>query len=272
MKLTISIVLYHNHNELLSALSCILKSNVELHVYLMDNSSSDELRTITADSRVTYIYNNGNIGYGAAHNLAIERALQTKPQYHLVMNPDITFEQGTLEKIISYMDSHPEVGSLMPKVFNEDGSLQRLCKLLPTPVDLISRRFFTGTNWAATRNQKYELDGFDYESILQTQCLSGCFMFINVKAFEKSGLFDTRYFLYLEDYDLNRRISKYYRTIFFPDATIMHAHAQESYKNLNLLRIHVVSAIKYFNKWGWFIDKERSRLNDDLLRSIKQMH
>ncbi|MBA4056764.1 MAG: glycosyl transferase family 2, partial [Marivirga sp.] len=75
------------------------------------------------------------------------------------------------------------------------------------------------------------------------------------------GLFDERFFLYTEDTDLSRRIHKYYRTVFFPEVTIYHYHQRGSYKNLNLLWRNIRSAIKYFNKWGWALDKERDDFN-----------
>lgn len=227
------------------------------------------LQSIVKDPRIEYIHNPSNPGYGAAHNIGIRRSIDFGFKYHLIMNPDIRFESGTLEVISEYMEQSNNVGSLMPAVYYEDGSIQRLCKLLPTPFDLLGRRFLHRTNWAKKQNKKYELHDFGYDKILNTPCLSGCFMFTRTSVFEKSGLFDPRYFMYLEDYDLNRRINTYSRTIFFPHAKIIHGHAKESYKNGNLLKIHMLSAIKYFNKWGWFFDKERVKLNNEILKGIK---
>ena len=94
-------------------------------------------------------------------------------------------------------------------------------------------------------------------------------MFVRTSVFEKSGLFDPRYFMYLEDYDLIRRINMNSKTIFYPGVSIIHGHAKESYKNGKLLKIHIQSAIKYFNKWGWFFDNERKRINQEILSVIK---
>nr|WP_276091376.1 glycosyltransferase family 2 protein [Pedobacter sp. JY14-1] len=265
-------MLYHNDLSILKTIECVLKCNLVWTLYLIDNSASDDLRRIVGDSRIKYIFNKNNIGYGSAHNIGIKRSSEAGCAYHLIMNPDITFAPGTLEGIYSFMEQNRDVGSLMPKVVYPDGELQRLCKLLPSPIDLFGRRFLPNNASLKKRNSKYELHAFSYNDILNTPCLSGCFMFTRVDALKKSGVFDERYFMYLEDYDLNRRIHRHAKTIFYPYAQIVHGHAKESYKNGALLRIHMMSAIKYFNKWGWFFDKERERLNREVLNVIKHHH
>jgi GT2 family glycosyltransferase len=88
-------------------------------------------------------------------------------------------------------------------------------------------------------------------------------------ALKKAGLFDEQFFLYTEDADLTRRIQKYYRTVFFPHVTIYHHHARGSYKDPRLMLYNIISAIKYFNKWGWFFDAERDRINNILPETLK---
>ncbi|HWW41769.1 glycosyltransferase [Pedobacter sp.] len=270
-QINISIVIYDNDvNEIKKTIQSVLNTELDIRLYLIDNSPINNLKVLSTDRRIFYFFNNRNVGYGSAHNIGIKHSIEEGAKYHIVMNPDITFKDGTLENIYAFMESNRDVGSLMPKVYYEDGSLQRLCKLLPTPFDLIGRRFFGNTNWAKRQNESYELHNFDYNSILNTPCLSGCFMFVRTEVFEKSGLFDPRYFMYLEDYDLTRRIHGVAKTIFYPEVSVIHGHAKESYRNGKLLRIHMLSAVKYFNKWGWFFDNERKALNSKVLRSIEK--
>jgi GT2 family glycosyltransferase len=268
-QLHISIVLYHNGDEIRNCIDAVLACALDFKLFLIDNSETDELKHLATDPRIEYIFNDANLGYGAAHNIGLQRSLDEKAKYHLVMNPDISFEPGTLEHIYKYMERHPKVGSLMPKVFYEDGSVQRLCKLLPTPFNLIGRRFFGEAPWAQQKNAAYELHHFDYNTVLNTPSLSGCFMFIRTSVLRKTGLFDPQFFMYLEDYDLNRRIHRVARTEFYPHVSVVHGHKQESYKNGKLLKIHVQSAVKYFNKWGWLRDEERDILNSRVLDLIE---
>ena len=83
---------------------------------------------------------------------------------------------------------------------------------------------------------------------------------------EKTGIFDERFFMYPEDIDITRRIfSAGYRTVYYPEAEIIHNHMQGSYHNFRLFMIHIVNMIRYFNKWGWLFDGERKRINQKIL-------
>jgi len=79
-------------------------------------------------------------------------------------------------------------------------------------------------------------------------------------------MFDERFFMYPEDIDLTRRIHRKYRTVFYPEVSVVHQHAQGSYSNVKLLFIHIRNMVRYFNKWGWFFDKERREINNEILK------
>ena len=91
--------------------------------------------------------------------------------------------------------------------------------------------------------------------------LSGCFMLLRTSTLEDVGLFDERFFLYPEDIDLTRRIHKKYKTLFYPYVSVIHEYGRGSYKSMKLLYFHIVNMCRYFNKWGWFFDKERKEIN-----------
>ena len=78
---------------------------------------------------------------------------------------------------------------------------------------------------------------------------SGCFMLIRTELFKKLGGFDERYFLYMEDADLSRRVRQEAKVIFFPGAKVTHAWHHESAKSGKALKLHIESARKYFAKW-----------------------
>jgi GT2 family glycosyltransferase len=166
------------------------------------------------------------------------------------------------------MDSNPEVGQLMPKVFYSDGEIQYLCKLLPTPFDLIFRRFLPAS-WTMNQIHKFELRNSGYNQIMDVPYLSGCFMLLRTDALKEVGLFDELFFMYPEDIDLTRRIHQKFRTVFYPEVSIVHHHARSSYLNLKMLWIHTTNMIHYFNKWGWFFDSERKIINKKTLNQFK---
>jgi len=266
--LSISVILYNNRfEEITQLISSIKKTELNYRLILIDNSPTNDLRVFASEKNTEYYFNNKNLGFGHAQNIAIEKAIDNST-YHLVLNPDITFEKGTLENIYEFMERNTDIGQVMPKVFYENGEIQRLCKLLPHPVDLIGRRFLGNSRLIRKRNGFYELHSFNYDKLLDTPNLSGCFMFIRTSVLKQVKGFDTRFFMYLEDFDLTRRINKIARTVFYPGASVIHGYSKGSYTNPTLFKYHVISAIKYFNKWGWFFDKERSELNKKILAQL----
>lgn len=266
MSLNVSIVLYNHSVSQIAPLVAVLRdSNMVSQIYLVDNSDSGH--PDFAALNAVYIKNSRNTGYGSAHNIAIRQSISSRTDYHLVVNPDIMFEPDILSEMIEYMNKNTEIGHLMPKVCYSTGEIQYLCKLLPTPFDLIFRRFLPA-EWTKKRRDYFELRASGYNKIMDVPYLSGCFMFLRVKALAEVGLFDERFFMYPEDIDLTRRINKQYRTVFYPNVTIIHHHAKSSYHNGRMLLIHMVNMMKYFNKWGWFFDAERRKVNKATIKSI----
>ena len=271
--LSISIVLFHNKKEeLTKTLSSCLNTNLNIRIYLIDNSKNDNLRALSnLNNRIIYIFNNANLGYGKAHNIALRKSIEENIPYHLVLNPDVYFEKGVLEELYNFMEANKDVGLVMPKVLYPDGNIQYLCKLLPTPLDLFGRRFLNFGPFrkiVEKRNEIYELRFTGYDKIMEVPYLSGCFMFIRTEVLKKVGLFDERFFMYLEDTDLSRRIHRVAKTVYYPYVHVYHEYGKGSYKSLKLLYYHIKSAIKYFNKYGWFFDKERQEINKRILKKL----
>lgn len=267
MKISASIVLYKTDPlELKHVYQCFIESQVNFQLLLVDNSPDDRLRNVLTEDRVKYFFTGQNIGYGRGHNLALNEIIN-KSEYHLVINSDISFLPNVIGSLVAYMKQHPEVGQIMPKVLSPDGEMQYLCKLIPTPFDLIFRRFLP-SSLLRKRKEKFQLIFTGYDKIMEVPYLSGCFMFLRTESVKEVGLFDERFFMYPEDIDLTRRINERYKTIYFPEVFIIHDHAKESYKSGDMFLIHITNIIKYFNKWGWFFDLKRVKTNQSILRKL----
>lgn len=268
-KLTVSIVLYQtDFKEIQNVLNILSSSKLNPEIYLVDNSPTDELRNKIGPTEANYIYTGKNVGFGAGHNVAIEKIKEIS-EYHLVLNADVDFDSFILENIYDYMKSNQDVGLLAPKIHNPDGSIQYSVKLLPTPANLIVRRFIPSKGLKEKMDYKYELHFFDFNKIIQVPYAMGCFLFINTKVFKVVDGFDERFFMYPEDIDLTRRIHQHFKTIYYPKVSIVHQHGRGSYKSQKLLYYHITSMIKYFNKWGWFFDSDRERINKEILSQFK---
>lgn len=255
IKITSCIVLYKNDIKMLQeAISSFLNTELNVKLYLVDNSPTDELKILVTDKRIEYIHNPSNPGFGASHNIAIQKAFNLESDYHLVLNPDIYFEQGTLENLCEFMDTNQDIGHVMPKVTYPNGEFQYLCKTNPTFFDLFARGFMPSSlkKIFKKRMDKYEYRDQDYNcTILDIPYLSGCFMFLRTNILKKVGLFDDRIFMYLEDADLTRRFLEVSTTAYYPEAHVYHHFAKLTHKKLKFKWITVESAIIYFNKWGW---------------------
>lgn len=264
--LNVSFVLYQpNWKQVADLTEVILQLDKVNHVYWIDNSPQEQYHLPLQSPKITYNHNADNLGYGAAHNIAIRESIYDDIPYHLVVNSDIVLTAEALETMLTFMIQHSEVGSLMPKVIYPNGQLQYLCKLLPTPIDVFGRRFLP-KRLINRRNQTYEMRASGYDKLMNVPYLSGCFMLLRTKAVQQAKLFDERFFMYPEDMDLTRRIHRNYLTIYFPHVTIIHNHEKASYKSLKMLWIHAVNMCKYFNKWGWFCDKERDLFNKTAIK------
>lgn len=261
--ITASLVLYNtNLKDLDNILKSVINGSID-KLYIIDNSPSDHLRQVIDDynlSRFEYIYGQGNIGFGNANNIGIKKAFSIGSKYHIVLNPDIIFDSQAITELENYMNGHSEVGQILPRVLYPNGELQYLCRLLPTPFDIFGRRLLP-KKWIKKRNDKYEMHFTGYNTICNCPILSGCFMFLRVSTLREIGLFDNRFFMYFEDFDLMRRIHQKYETIFYPYVSIIHNHNSEHRTNKKLLKESIKSAIKYFNKWGWILDAYRRKQN-----------
>jgi GT2 family glycosyltransferase len=271
IQISASIVLYNSGVSVKEAICSYLDTPNVQKLYLVDNSPTNILFTslsdILTDNRVEYIFNNANLGFGAGHNIAIKKALH-QYDYHLVLNPDVCFGVEVLPTLANYMEANNAVGLVMPKVVYPNGEIQYVAKLLPSPVDLIFKRFIPSF-LIKKRMERFQLKFTGYDKEMEVPYLSGCFMFLRTSALQQVGLFDERFFMYPEDIDLTRRMHQKFSTRYWPGTYIVHKHEQGSYKNKKLLFIHISNMIRYFNKWGWLFDAERRKVNRDIMNQFK---
>ncbi|KRB57295.1 glycosyltransferase [Flavobacterium sp. Root186] len=253
--ITSCIVLYNNDiNMLKEAIKSFLNTQLEVHLFLVDNSPTDALKILKDDDRITYIHNPSNPGFGASHNVAIKKAFELNSDYHLVLNPDIYFDKGIIEKLVSFAENNKNVGHIMPRVEYPNGDLQYLCKTNPTFFDLFARGFMPNflKKVFSNRMDKYEYKNHDYNDIMYNiPYLSGCFMFLRTSTLKEVGYFDDKIFMYLEDADLTRRFLEVSETAYFPEAKVFHHFGKLTHKKIKFKWITVQSAFIYFNKWGW---------------------
>jgi GT2 family glycosyltransferase len=224
---------------------------ISFDLYIIDNSSDTKLEELfIGKDNFYYLHSEYNKGFAKAHNQVLQK-IKDNYEFHLIINPDVFFEEDVLSPIVEFLDQHDDVVQIIPKILNEDKSIQFTYKYEPRPFDLLARRFFP-KKWFNTRmetlSQKSTLNG----EVSEIPIMSGCFMFFRTRVLDEIGFLDERFFLYMEDIDFSKRISEKHKSVYFPDVSIFHKHTQGSYNDRSLMRKHMASAIKYYNKHGWY--------------------
>ena len=251
--ITASIVLFNEDTEILNTTIDSFLSITEYtkKLYLVDNTEDGSYKEYESKPFTEYIPIYKNIGFGAGHNKAISR-IEKASYFHLILNPDVVFQPTIFKELIQTLTSYPDLAMIAPRVLFPDGSFQNACRRFPTIGELVARRipflrpFFSG------KINRGEYKDIDISVPFFVEYLTGCFHLYKTEDLVKLGGFDERYFLYMEDVDICKRIDQIgKKKMYYPKEEIKHVLRKSSYKNIGLLLRHTISAIRYFNKWGY---------------------
>lgn len=267
MGIIVSIVIYkHSYSNLKPTLDSLLAVASIHRVILVDNDYSNWAKEFYHE-KVFYLKSKGNLGFGAGHNIAIQKFAH-ESDFFLICNPDIVFDTLEFKKLVDFAKSRQE-GLFLPKITYENGENQYGARLLPSPLNLFARRF--SPKFAEKLDQSFLLKDFNLSKPIFVPYLHGCFMLFRSSVLLALNGFDERYFMYMEDVDLSRRCAETFGNVYYPLAQVVHLHEQGSYKNKILLKAHLKSAWQYFNKWGWLYDNNRLSLNKKCLDEVSQV-
>ncbi|MFM0113495.1 glycosyltransferase family 2 protein [Paraburkholderia nemoris] len=265
--LSVSVVVYRPDIEQLTstlaglAAACdalrISRPALPVELYLVDNGGLPDIQAELAelqrhDVSTTIIAGHGNVGYGRGHNIAIERSAS---QYHLVLNPDIDLARDALCEAFDFFEAHAEAGLITPWIGDEHGDQQFLCRRYPTLIDLFARGFLPAKlrQLFSRRLARYEMrDQINARDVVwDPPIVSGCFMLFRTTVLKQLAGFDTRYFLYFEDYDLSLRAHDLTRVVYAPSVRVLHHGGGAARKGSAHIRMFMASAYKFFNRFGW---------------------
>lgn len=230
----------------------LLPSQLGYAVVVNDYLPGEPVEQLAVGADV-FLTNGDNPGYGRAVNRLVAQ-LGSLPPYIGVLNTDLTWSSGTFEKLLVWLKQHPDVHLAAPQILDKAGTPQKLCKHNPTVLGLFSRRFLPAwlkPAWLKRYDLWYVMADQNYEEVFEVPYLSGCCMLVSSEAFRRNGGFDERFFLYLEDADLTRGLAREGRCVHLPVAAVVHSWGRGNYRNLGLMAVNLVSAWRYFCKWGW---------------------
>lgn len=186
---------------------------------VVDNASADGAPDVVAREfpGVRLLRNPENAGFARACN---QGAASTRGKFLLFLNPDAEPEAGSLALMAAQMGARQGMGALGPRLCRPGGAPARSCFRFPSPWrPLLNFPFLPG--WFSPG---YPPDGHTERWGGPVDWLSGACLMVRRKAFEDTGRFDERYFLYFEDTDLCRRLgTKGWDVVFSPAARVAHA-------------------------------------------------
>jgi len=252
MDLSIIIVNWNTKDLLLQCLESVYQTikRVEMEVFVVDNGSMDG-SIAAAKGRfpeVKFIQNEINLGFARANNQALSLA---KGRYLLLLNPDTQVKKGAMERLISFMDAHPEAGGAGAQLLNSDGSRQNSIANFPSlATELLNksllRWFFPSVFPGKERN---------YPEPIEVDSVIGACMVVKRDAIEPVGLLDEGYFLFLEETDWCYRMRRTgWKIYHVPQAEIYHFQGKGVEMEKKKARV------EYYRSLYRFFKKNRGRL------------
>jgi GT2 family glycosyltransferase len=215
-------------NECLLALSHECES-VDLDITVVDNASDDGSAEMvqTEFPWVRLIRNPSNMGFGAAHNQALRQA---RGRYWLVLNSDAALAPGALRTMLDFMDAHPDVAVVGPKLRHPEGAVQPSRRRFPTVATLFLESTQLQRFWPDNPVlRRYYVQDRSGNEVQEVDWLVGACLCVRAAAAARVGLFDPRYFMYSEELDWCRRFrAAGWRVVYVPSAEATHLEGGSS--------------------------------------------
>jgi GT2 family glycosyltransferase len=175
------------------------------------------------------------VGYPTANNQGLKLlgvgAMETQPRYCLLLNPDTEVPPGGFNQMIQYLDAHPEIGVIGPKLVLPDGELDLACRrAFPTP--MVSFYRMVGLSRLFPKSPKfgrYNMTFLDVDETAEVDSVVGAFMMVRTEAISQAGLMDERFWMYGEDLDWAKRMKdRGWKVIYYPEVTVLHVKRASS--------------------------------------------
>lgn len=248
--LSIAIVAYKNEADVGQAVASIVRHTdpkLKKKIYIVDNGQSPGGLSSLAEKyeEVIYFKMPENLGFGRGHNYVLPM-LDSK--YHAIVNPDILLKEDSFGVLTDFLE-RTKAGMAVPRLLGTDGQLQAVYRREVTVLDMGVRMFLP---FCFRKRQAYHtMQDMDYDKPFLVPFAQGSFLVVKTELFVRLGGFDPRYFMYMEDVDLCRRVNACSSLYYCPDTEVIHRWERGSKKDVGLLLQHLKSMLCYFRKWGW---------------------
>jgi len=229
--------------------------HVPFEIIVIDNNSHDGSADMVASEfpYVKLIRNNGNLGFAKGCN---QGARVAQGEFLFFLNPDTEVTAGALDTLVTFFEKNPSTGLVAPRIVEENGKLLYSIRRSPTPLIFLAtllkfQKLFPNLPFF----QKYYAHDFDYTKEGSIEQPQGAAMVMRKKVFDILHGFDERFFLWLDEVDLCKRIADAgFNLKYTPHVTIMHAGGK-SFRQKRILERQLLffqSSAQYTKKhFGW---------------------
>lgn len=259
MDLSIIILNYRQRNLVRQCLRGILlaRPSCSSEVIVVDNDSGDGCLSMVAEffPWVIRIASPTNRGFAAGTNLGVGAA---RGRYLMLLNPDIALFTGHVDALVRFLDQHPRVGLVGPRLVHPDGRCQASCRRFPQLFTPLYRRTLLGRlPLVRQRLGQFLMQDVDHALPRPVDWLIGACLVVRRQTLEAVGLFDEGFFLYFEDLDFCRRVwQAEWEVWYMPESAPVHYYHRQSAEHglSGLLRSqaawhHLRSAVRYYQKY-----------------------
>ena len=214
--------------------------NISFEVCVVDNNSADGSNAMVSNEfpEVHLIANSTNVGYPSANNQGIRHfgvdTQESEFRYLLLLNPDTEVPPDGLAKMIAYMNEHPDIGIIGPKLVLPNGQLDLASRRsFPTPEISFYRMLGLSNLFPKSeRFGRYNMTYVDENLALEVDSVVGAFMMVRSSAATADGLLDERFWMYGEDLDWAKRIKDIgWKVVYYPEVSILHIKRASSRQN-----------------------------------------
>ena len=248
MKISIVIVEYFSIEEIHTCIKSFPKNNkYPIEFIISSNScySSEQQFKLKRDYlQYNWIFNEQNGGFAYAMNKGLSIATG---DYLVIMNPDCKILYG-IDRMVSFLQKHPKVGALGPKIQDKNGLLQDTCRNYVSLPSFIYRQI----KRIITHKESVLTTSFDYNKIQTVDWIIGAFIMVSKKAYELTQGMSEDYFMYAEDLDWCTRIRKNgLEIVYYPKAIIEYKGTRSARKSKKYAKIFLKSHMTYWKKFGF---------------------
>ena len=247
--LSVVIVEYHSIKEIRECVAS-LKSHIMVPYEIIVSSNScynqqQKEEIDLSEEHVRWLFNERNDGFSYAMNLGLKAA---RGKYMIIMNSDCIME-SVLDDMVAFMDKHPEVGAIAPKMVDKDGNTQDSAR----PYVTVPRYIWRQMRRLAGHKTTILNVKMDYTKVQTVDWVIGAFIMVSRSAYEATDGLDNQYFMYAEDMDWCTRIrQKGFEVVYYPPTVIIYKGTRRARNNSKYARIFIASHIKYWKKFGYF--------------------